>query len=455
MLMTVFSRLAEFFGNTKPAAPAAEDGFAPRAKFRVAVVDFLDNVESIGGENTAQILREFPDFEVLFLDEPFNKNFLNLESRTLFDLLDKGQALLDKTEADVLIWGCRENNKIRLNFQTDRQYEKDDNTFVSLLDSLYLPTELFNAPQNFPSAVKTLLHGAVISAVSPTDNNMRIHRRYLLKKDIRLLSRDNSAKRLAVSYMPYIMNFLGIIYLSYAFDSDDGKDFKVTSMLFATAIKHQDLIDSSLHLGCIYYHLGQLNDCAGRYQNKRLSRYFKDAVSNYRQAQRYLGKYTYPYDYGCISYKLSHLFFNYWKQKEDIQALRDAVSQLREVEKIFSYSQFPEFWASVQGELGYLLSLLGSITKSSDICQLAINCYRNQQKIITEKRDPLIWASTQESIGSINYKLGAEHSSRVHLEDALECFHDALYIYENISRADKIKQMLTAIARTDNELRAL
>lgn len=453
--MTVFSRLAKFFGSAKTAAPAVETDFASGQKFRVVVIDFQDNVESIGGENAVKILQSFDDFEVLFFDEPFNKSFLNLESRTLFDLLDKGQTLLERTGADVLIWGCRENDKIRLNFQTGKQYEKDDDTFVSLLDSLYLPAELFNAPQNFPSAVKTLLHGAVVSAISPADNNMRIHRRYLLKKDIRLLSRDNSAKRLAVGYMPYIMNFLGIIYLSYAFDSEDGKDFKVTSMLFATAVKHQDLIDSPLHLGCIYCHLGQLNDCAGRYQTKRLSRYFKDAVTNYRQAQRYLGKYTYPYDYGYISYKLSHLFFNYWKQKEDIQALRDAVSQLREVEKIFSYSQFPEFWAVVQGELGYLLSILGNITKSIDICQLAINSYRNQQKIITEKRDPLVWAATQESIGSINYKIGIEHTSRVHLEDALECFHDALYIYENISRADKIKQMLTAIARTDNELRLL
>ena len=453
--MSIFSRLTDILHPRKPTPPVAESGFMPDVKFKVVVIDFQDNVESTGGENTARILQNLRDFEVSFFDEPFNKTFLNLESRTIFDLIDKGQALLERTGADVLVWGCRENDKIRLNFQTEKQYEKDDGAFVSLLDSLYLPADLLNHPDNFPSAVKTLLHGAIISAISPADNRIRIHRRYLLKRDIQELSKDNSAKQLAVNYMPYIMNFLGIIYLSYAFDAEDTRDYKITSMLFATAIKHQDLIDSPLHLGCIYYHLGQLNDCAGIYQNRRLGHYFKDAVNNYRQAQRYLGKYTYPYDYGYISYKLSHLFFYYWKQKEDIQALRDAVSQLREVEKIFSYSQFPEFWAAIQGELGYLLSILGNITQSVEICRLAINSYHNQQKVVTEKREPLVWASTQENIGNIHYKIGTEHNSRDHLEDALECFHDALYVYENISKTDKIKQMLTAIARTDNELKIM
>lgn len=111
--------------------------------------------------------------------------------------------------------------------------------------------------------------------------------------------------------MPYIMNFLGIIYLNYAHDNRDEKDFKITKSLFETAIKHQDLITSPLHLGCIYYHLGQLYDCGTRYMENRPGSYFKGAIEFYRQAQRYLGKYTYPYDYGYISYRLSHLFFNF------------------------------------------------------------------------------------------------------------------------------------------------
>ena len=453
--MSLLNKINTLFKPHKKISEDENSELLPNLKYRILVIDFLDNVESNNGENLTHILQTMPDFEVNYFDEPFNKNFLTLESRTLFDLIDKGQSLLDRTGADILIWGCRENNKIRLNFQTDKQYEKNEGVFVTLLDSLYLPADLLSHPDTFPSALKTLLHGAVISAITPTTNSIKIHRKYLLKKDIAQLGSDNSAKQLAIHYMPFIMNFLGIIYLSCTFDSDNIVDFKITQNLFNTALKHQDLIDSPLHLGCIYYHLGQLNDYAGQYQNKHMSRFFKEAVLNYRQAQRYLSKYTYPYDYGYISYQLSRLFFGYWKIKDDIQALRDAVSQLREVEKIFTAAQFPEFWAQIQGDLGYLLSLLGNLTKSSDICKLAIGSYRNQQKILTEKREPLVWAASQESIGNLYYKIGTEHNNRDELEDALECFHDALYIYENASQDIKIKQLLIAINKTDAELRGL
>ena len=453
--MTFLTKLTSLFHISPPRKQISDQDLLLGTTFKVVVVDFQDNIESRSGENTLHLLQEMKDFEVIFYDEPFNKTFLSLESRTLFDLIDKGQSILEKTGAEILIWGCRENDKIRLNFQTDRQYEKNCNSFVSLLDSLYLPAALFNAPETFPPAIKTLLHGAILSAIAPQSNQIKIHRKYLLKKDIAQLSSDSSAKQLALNFMPFIMNFLGIIYLSCTYNSDNLSDMKITQNLFSAALKHQDLIESPLHLGCIYNHLGQLYESAGEYQSKKGSRFFKGAIENYRQAQRYLGKYTYPYDYGFISYQLSHLFFKYWKLKEDTQALRDAVSQLREVEKIFTPSQFPEFWAEIQGELGYFLSLLGNLTKSSDICQLAINSYRNQQKILTEKREPLIWAASQESIGSLHYKIGTDHNSRDHLEDALECFHDALYIYENASHTDKIKQLLISIAKTDNELKKI
>lgn len=115
------------------------------------------------------------------------------------------------------------------------------------------------------------------------------------------------------------MNFLGIIYLSFCSEDETDKDFKIVANLFETAIKHQDLIKNPLHLGCIYYHLGQLYDSASLHLNKRPGAYYKGAISYYRLAQKYLGKYNYPYDYGLISYKLAALYYNFWRQKEDIR----------------------------------------------------------------------------------------------------------------------------------------
>ena len=421
-------------------------------RFTVGVIEFADNVESDGGRNFCKLLENRPDLNVFYFDEPFPKNFLTLESRTFFDMIDRGQTIIDRTKADVIIWGCRENDKIRLNFQTGKQYEIEDKSFVTLLDSLYIPAAALENPALFPPALLNLIFGAVLSALSPYNTESRIYRRYLLKKVIHALTQDQSAKQLSVEYMPYIMNFLGIIYLSYAYDQEDGRNFKTIHNLLNAALKHQDLITNPIHLGCIYYHIGQLYDSATVYTTRNPSGYFKGAISYYRQAQKYLSKYTYAYDYGYISYKLADLFFNYWKQKEDLQALRDAVFQLREAEKIYTYAVFPKFWAEIQGKLGQMLALLGNITKSAEISEVAITSYRNQQKIISEKRSPLAWGHIQENIADIHYHLGQNGCGRSHFEEALEAYHDALYIYENYQSSSDIKKLTTSIARTRRAL---
>ena len=174
----------------------------------------------------------------------------------------------------------------------------------------------------------------------------------------------------------------------------------------------------------------------------------------YRLAQKYIGKYSYPYDYGMISYQLSHLFYDYWKQKEDLQALRDAVFNLREAEKIFTYALFPEFWADIQGELGHLLTILGRLTGNDAIFELALAAHKNRQKIITERRDPLLWAAIQENIGGIYGFLGQKNSDNDSLEEALDCYHDALYIFENMQRQDDVKRLTSDIAKTSRLINA-
>ncbi len=423
--------------------------------FKVLVIEFADNVEGNSGETIAQLMTGKEGLQVTYFNEPFSKHFLNLESLTLFDLIDKGQALLERTGSDILLWGYREADKIRLNFQTAKQYEEQDNSFVSLLDSLYIPATLANNHQDFPEALSNLIYGALISAVNLSGKEAKIQKKYLLRKIIDKLTRDNSAKNLSIEYIPYIMNFLGIIYLSYAHDNGNEKDFKIVKNLFETAIGHQDLIKNPIHLGCIYYHLGQLYDTASQNMQRKPLSYYRGAIENYRQAQKYLNKYSYPYDYGYISYKLSDLFYNYWRQKDDLQALRDAVFQLRESEKIYTYALFPDFWAHIQGKLGYLLSMLGSITKSESISELAITAYQNQQKVITERREPLEWARIQERIGDICYRLGKTADDKDLLEEALEYYHDALYIYENMELTEDAKKLTISIAKTSQHLNRL
>lgn len=437
--------------------PSNPEDLAPEEimhiNFKVVVVEFADNVEGNCGELVTAFLQSCEGLSVSYFNEPFNKTFLNFESRTLFDLVDKGQDILEKTGADVLVWGYRENDKIRLNFQTSAQYGTEINSVVSLLDCLYFPAALFEQSGIvFPSSLVTLLYGAIVSALNFSNKSAQIQKRYLLKKIVDRLSADNSAKALSIEYLPYVMNFLGIIYMSSCSHIESEKDFKIVKGLLETALKHQDLINSPIHLGCIYNHLGQLYDYASTGALKRLSSYYRNAISNYRLAQKYWGKYNYPYDYGLISYRLSELYYNYWKQKEELQALRDSVFQLRESERIFTYALFPEFWADIEGRLGYLLSVLSSLTASDEIAELAIAAYKNRQKIITEKRDPLLWAQIQEKIGEIYYRIGKNESDKDALEESLEYYHDALYVFENMSLREDSQRLTASIAKTNQVL---
>lgn len=455
--MNILNKIKQMFFS--PVSPKEEPEIVfdinNLIKFKVAVIEFSDNVESRSGEIIAQKLQQQLGLDVTYYEDPFPKNFLNLDSRTLFDLIDRGLNIIDHTHADVLIWGYREGDKIRINFQNAKQYEKDDNAFISLMDSFYIPADLSSSETHFPSALNDLIYGGVISAINPRNKEMQIQKKFLLKKIINSLSKDNSAKSLSIEYMPYIMNLLGIIYLSYAYDRGEGKDYKIVKSLFDSALSHQDLIKNPIHLGCIYNHLGQLYDASSQYSPKRPINHLKNAISYFRQAQKYLSKYNYPYDYGYISYRLSELFYTYWRQKDDIQALRDAVFQLREAEKIYTYALFPEFWANIQGELAHMLSLLGSYSNSEDISELAIASYKNRQKVITEKRDPLEWAHIQEHIGEIYYRLGKNNGDKALLEEALEYFHDSLYIYENMGLEEEIKKVSTDIAKTSHNLNFL
>lgn len=445
--------IGNLFSKKSKEKPLEDLTYAP--KFRVIITEFVDIVEGASQEIVKKQIRDKDGIELISYKEPFNKSFLNLGSKDLFDWIDKGQSIIDETNADVIIWGFREGDKLRLNFQNSSQFETSKKTFISLMDSLYIPASSVSDESPIPEALINLIHGAIISAINPKNKELEIHKKYILKRIIDKLSSDDSAKSLPAELTPHIMNFLGIIYLSYAFESKDDKDFKIIKNLFETAIKHQDLIDNPIHLGCIYHHLGQLYDSGANHIIQQSNTYFKGAIEYYIASQKYLGRYNYPYEYGSICYRLSHLYFDYWRQKSDIQALRDAVSQLRETEKIYTYALFPEFWATIQENLGYFLSILGNLTSSIEISELAIAGYKNKQKVITEKRDPISWANTQSEIGNIYYKIGKAIEDKSLLEEALEYFHDALYIFENAQNSEEIKKLNIAISKTSQSLSTL
>ncbi|MDO4161910.1 MAG: hypothetical protein Q4D80_02755 [Pseudomonadota bacterium] len=435
--------LKNFLGSSPKKAPAG--------LFKVTVVAFEDNCSLNCGLRFAELLKRSNLFDVTFFNEPFSKNFLNLQSRNFFDFIDRSNKILASTQADIVIWGYEEDGKIRLNFQVDNQYVIPNNLSFSLFDSLFIPLNYLTDINNFSESLLLLIYGVIVAAVTPVTNEQKQRRPQILNDIISLLSADKSPKDISKEFMPYIMNMLGKIYLSNTRDDLSVQDIKIIQNLFESALNSKQYMRLPIYYGCIYNNLGQLFETAF-HQNKHNSAfYLKSAIANYQTAQKNLNR-NYPYDYGLIAYHLALLYFEYWKYKADLQALRDAVAQLREAEKVYSFVQFPLSWCHIEELLGNYLTALGMQTQSNELMQLAIEAYKNRQKIFTQKTNPTVWANVQEKIGNIFYLLGKQNNDDQLMEEARNYFNSALEIYTELEMKADIKNVNRALLKIRNYL---
>ena len=86
--MTLLDLFKHIFLQKRPASPEDLSPEAARLiNFKVVIAEFADNVESSGAEKICSLLKNREGLQVIYFNEPFNKSFLNLESRTFFVFL--------------------------------------------------------------------------------------------------------------------------------------------------------------------------------------------------------------------------------------------------------------------------------------------------------------------------------------------------------------------------------
>ncbi len=116
---------------------------------KIVVVDFVchNNIYA----NTLFDALNNTNFKATLFTEKFNKHFLNLNKRTFFDLIDYGNTILNKEQADVLIWGYQEGDNIRINFHTKHSFANWDNLSFGILESVDIPTKYL---KSFPNMIR-------------------------------------------------------------------------------------------------------------------------------------------------------------------------------------------------------------------------------------------------------------------------------------------------------------
>lgn len=445
----------KFFQNNR-LANKNEVKSHPVQKLKIAVAAFEDNCRDNSGLFLAQKLAENPLYQVTFYNELIDKKFLNLQGRNFFDLVDAGNQVLIATKCDVLIWGFREKDKIRLNFQTKKQYEINAFMFFSVLNSLYVPL-LYFQQQQLPLSMQALIEGAILAAAPVFPG---FDKKNLLQVVVENISSLKTPEGLGFEFRPYILNILAIVYLQAKGENINSAEIKMVARFLGDALKslrseNQKLTNDNLLMGNIYSNFGQLFQLAAETTADKRFFFSRKAVQSFQAAQKYFNRYAFPYDFGFNAYRLSKLYFSYWKQTSDVQALRDAVFYLRETEKIFSNILFPHVWAQIQGDLGFYLSLLGMFGNSDEISMRAVESYKNRQRIFTKELKPYDWAKTEENIGNIFYNSGKRHDDEEYIEEALKYYSSAGEVYENYSFGTEQKQIQVCIAKANEILRRL
>lgn len=434
------------FGNNK-----SSKRLLPRVEtLKIVVIDFFEYGNYGFGQAMVRLLQKNKNYEVHYFDEPFDKNFLALHGRNFFDLVDTGNMILQKLNADVIVWGYQDNENIRLNFQTANAYSDWENVSCSILESLFVPAQYFEHINFFPEIISNIINGIIASAISEQRIDLRYLKQKLLKNVIDKLNTDEPTDDATLMRSPYILNFVGLIYLNSVQKNLSTNNYDMIKDLFNNALSHKDKIMQNVHLGCIYKNLAQLYETALKQDLGNYWLLFKEAITNYRTAQKYLDHYNCPYDYAMISFKLSQLYFRYWKFTNDIQALRDAVSYLREAEKTFTQISFPELWSKIEGYLGFYLSLLGLFSKSNEISKLAIKSYKNKQQVYRRELYPVMWAKIQENIANVYYNMGKNSSDKNAFSEAVTYYKSALKVYETKKMHSEISIVNTSIDKVTN-----
>ena len=190
---------------------------------------------------------------------------------------------------------------------------------------MFVPAEYFEHINFFPEMLTNLITGIIAASISEQRIDLRHLKQKLLKGVINNFNNDGPSENGSLMYSPYVMNTVGLIYLSFSQKELSQKTFNTAKELFMNALSYKNQIMQNVHLGCIYKNLAQLYELALQQDLGGYWLLFREAITNYRTAQRYLDHYNYPYDFALISFKLSQLYFQFWKFSYDIQALRDAV----------------------------------------------------------------------------------------------------------------------------------
>jgi tetratricopeptide (TPR) repeat protein len=180
--------------------------------------------------------------------------------------------------------------------------------------------------------------------------------------------------------------------------------------------------------GSLWFALGLATATLG--EQKGDSAWLEEAVEAFRAALLEHTRERVPLDWGATQNNLGNALSRLGERESGTARLEEAVAAYRAALEERTRERVPLDWAGTQNNLGLALWALGERESETARLEEAVAAFRAALLEYTRERVPFLWALTQENVGIALATVGERSEDMQSLEEAVAAIRAALEVFE-------------------------
>ena len=379
----------------------------------------------------------------------------NNEEVSLNSSLFSARELLEKDNADLLVWG--EVNEIgsviNLRFTTINTHEDHPGSFL-ISDQLALPL-------NFSSDLARLLCATAVASVVPSNETQRLLIKPLLLPalDFEKNNQQEPPKDLILKDQISIQICYANIIALIGYYMHDLNLISKAAKLYQENLEMVSKETDRKTWANILFHLCRIRQLFGEKSGD--IKILTDCINNYQNLLEEFVKDDYPQEWAAIQYRLGNTFYHLDDLRGETAELKNSIQYYQRALQVYSKFEDPKKWGDIKNSLGRALQVWGDLARSPKIIDKAISECNQSLQVRSMAENPILWAATKNNIGSAMFLRGRIKNNEDNLNAAIDAFDDALKVYRsydakrliriterNLSKVENLKKIRLAKATT-------
>ncbi len=333
----------------------------------------------------------------------------------------RGQRLLEKHNADVLIWGrvARQDRLLRLRFLSRGRGATRDTAYI-------LNQQTLELPQRFGANLGTLLAAQTAAQVSAVYAGGKIDGPALLRiypKIKRLVAQppttfDLQTRAKLLEAFAKASHRMGTLKGNVSYQLEAAASFR-------QAIKLSDG-KNKFQWGRLKHNLGVVMLASGRIQ--RRPSWLKESLAAFNDAIAVRTRDRNLDEWAATETGIGMALIFLGEHQRDPELIRRAVTVFRDIVKNRDRRRSPKKWAFDNHNLAVALSELGDQEDDQRAYRLAIAEYENTLSVRTREQHPADWSLTKHALGIALYELGNLANDPKLVQKSESAYQDALKV---------------------------